>query len=140
MKNVQGNSAPSSPEELKSNPTKDILNGIRSNYSLPSRDVIDLYIHVIDEDYSGKIYNIEILPQLQYPEWESAEGLGSPQGWDFQKMDDGVTFYTRTAPLLLCEGVRLKFTIVRKVPLEDIRLYVTDEHHELLGIVVIRKK
>jgi hypothetical protein len=140
MKNVQENSTPSNSEESKSKPLKDILSGIRSSYNLPSRDVIDLYIHVIDEDYSSKIYNSEILPQLQYSEWESVEGLESPQGWEFEKMDDGVTFYTRTAPLLLCEGVRLKFKIVRKGPLQDIRLYVTNDHHELLGVVVSRRK
>lgn len=128
------------PNPEKSKTLKDILSGIRSNYKLPSRDVIDLYIHVIDEDLSGKIYDIEILPEVQEPEWESADGLESPQGWKFEKMGDGVRFYTETAPLLVCQGVRLTFKIVRKGPLWDIRLHVTDENHENLGIVVSTRK
>ncbi|KYK36865.1 MAG: hypothetical protein AYK19_00810 [Theionarchaea archaeon DG-70-1] len=128
------------PEESGSKTLKDILSGIRSNYKLPSRDVIDLYIHVVDEDLSGKIYDIEILPEVQDPEWESADGLKSPQGWKFEKMGDGVRFYTETAPLLMCQGVWFTFKIGRKGPLQDIRLHVTDKNHENLGIVVSKRK
>jgi hypothetical protein len=119
---------------------EDVLSGIRSQYTLPSRDLIDLYIHVIDSDYSGKIYDIEILPAFQEPEWESAEGLESPPGWQVEKMGNGVRFYTETDPLLTCQGERLTFKIVRKAPLQDIRLCITDEDHENLGIVISTRK
>ena len=120
--------------------SKDVLSGIRSQYTLPSRNLIEVYIHVIDSDYSGKIYDIEILPEIQEPEWESAEGLKSPPGWEFEKMGNGVRFYTETDPLLMCQGERLTFKIVRKAPVQDIQLWVTDEDHENLGIVVSTRK
>jgi len=119
---------------------KEILSGIRSTYNLLSRDVIDLYIHVTDEDHSSTIYDIEILPEDQNPSWESAEGVEAPQNWAIEKMGNGVRFYTDTDPLLLCHGVKFIFKILRKAPIQDICLHVTDKDHENLGIVLSKRK
>lgn len=83
--------------------------------------VVETEVHVIGDELDRKIFDIEILPEAQHPPWESAEGLLAPEGWDYEKLGNGVRFCTKTNPLKKCKPVRFKF----KVRAKEISRYIT---------------
>lgn len=101
--------------------------------------MVELYVHVVSEDLSNKIYDIEILPEAQQPPWENAEGLMAPEGWAHEKLGNGVRFYTKTRPLIKCKEVIYEFRVQGTIS-EKIRLHITDTNHENLGMVISTRK
>lgn len=104
-------------------------------FMLLEDNIIELYVHVLSEEYSEKIYDIEILPEIQDPSWKKAEGIKAPKGWEFEKMGKGVRFYTREKPLVECERTKFTFRVEAEEISDTIWLHVTDEDHENMGLV-----
>lgn len=102
-------------------------------------NVIELYVHVMTEEYSEEIYDIEILPEIQKPPWKKAEGLKAPEDWKFEKMGKGVRFYTEESPLLECERTKFTFKVEAGEISDIIWLHVTDEDHKNMGLVYSTK-
>lgn len=123
-------------EEPKPRPElKDILGDIDSAFVV-DEDIVELYIHVDTEAYANEIYGIEILPEVQEPPWKSAEGLKGPEGWDFEKMDKGVRFYTETMPLIKCQQKTFSFKVhATEIP-KTVKLHATDKVRENLGMII----
>lgn len=111
------------------------LTGVYSTFDF-HYDVVELYVRVVKEEYSGMIYDIEIFPEIQSPAWDSVEALEAPEGWNFEKVGKGVRFYTETNPLLKCQPVKFKFKIEGKRISWYIRVHVTDEAHGNLGMII----
>lgn len=111
------------------------MGGIYSVYTL-SHGVMELDIHVVDECYSGKIYSIEIYPQVQVPAWDTVEGIQAPEGWNFEKNGNGVRFYTETNPLLTHEHAKFRFKVNAKRISWYIRIYAANEVHDTIGILL----
>lgn len=84
---------------------------VRGMYSFFDQhyDTVDLYVRVTGEDYSRVIYDIEIIPEYQIPSWDFVEGIEAPPAWSFEKMDNGVRFFTKTNPLIKCQLTRFRF-------------------------------
>jgi hypothetical protein len=120
------------PEEKKT------LTGIRSTF-FSADNVIELYMHVESNTYSNKIYDIEILPNVQEPPWKTAEGLEAPEGWKYEKMDDGVRFSTQSNPLLKCQRTKYKFKFQATTIPESIRVHITGRDHTNMGMVLSTK-
>jgi hypothetical protein len=120
------------PEEKKT------LTGIRSTF-FSADNVIELYMHVESNTYSNKIYDIEILPNVQDPPWKTAEGLKAPEGWKYEKMDDGVRFFTQSNPLLKCQRTKFRFKFQATTIPESIRVHITSRDHTNMGIVLSTK-
>jgi hypothetical protein len=112
-----------------------IFPGIYSRFSL-RYTVIDMYISVNKEAYSNKIYDLEIFPENQRPQWDRIEVLEAPKGWNFEKIGNGVRFYTETNPLIICQGVTFRFRVEAESISWFIRGYVTDKTHRRLGMIV----
>ena len=110
------------------------MDGIHAVYTL-SRGVMELDIHVVDEDYFGKIYSIEIYPQVQVPSWDTVEGIQAPKGWNVEKTGDGVRFYTETNPLTQ-QRTTFKFKVNAKRISWYIRIYAANEVHDTIGILL----
>ena len=121
---------PTDPGEKKQFPT-----GIFSTFNL-YYDVVELYIRVNKEAYSNRVYSIEILPDAQIPQWESIEALEVPAGWNYEKIGDGIKFYTETNPLLKCQGVRFRFKIKAKRISWYMRISVTGKDNRSMGMIV----
>ena len=109
--------------------------GIYSTFTLYD-DIVELSIHVNEESCSNKIYDIEILPDAQIPQWESVEALEAPEGWSSEKIGDGVRFYTETKPLLIGQWVKFKFRVKAKRISWNIHIYLTNQHHRNIGMIV----
>jgi len=111
------------------------LKGIYSTFNL-RYDVVELFIRVNKEVYSNMIYDIEILPEIQEPVWDSVEALEAPAGWSFEKIGCRVRFYTETNPLLKCQGVKFKFKVRAEKISWYMRIHVTDKAHENMGMTL----
>ncbi|MBU7017355.1 MAG: hypothetical protein HXS44_07580 [Theionarchaea archaeon] len=98
--------------------------------------MVELYIHIDTEAYTNRIFDIEILPEIQEPPWKSAEGLKEPEGWKHEKMDDGVRFYTETNPLIKCQKKTFTFRVHATEMPKTIKLHATDKFHENLGMII----
>ncbi|KYK35944.1 MAG: hypothetical protein AYK19_01690 [Theionarchaea archaeon DG-70-1] len=126
-------------------PQKQLLTGIFSTFDLRydivnRHNVAELYIRVVKEDYSNKIYDIEIFPELQQPDWDSVEALEAPVGWSFEKSGNGVRFYTETNPLLTCQRVKFTFRVEAERISWYIRIHVTDHAHQNVGIITSTRR
>lgn len=114
---------------------KSILGGMHSTFTL-QYNVVELYIRVVDETNSSMIYSIEIFPEDQQPAWDSVEGIEAPEGWSFEKIDNGVRFYTETNPLLRCQRTRFIFK-VRAIRISwYMRVHLTNEYYWNIGEIV----
>lgn len=114
---------------------KIIAPGIFSTFHL-HHDVVELCMRANKEDYSNVIYGIEIFPDDQQPCWESVEAIEAPDGWSFEKIDNGVRFYTETDPLLICQSAKFIFKVRAERISWWIRIRVIDQSHESLGMKV----
>lgn len=114
---------------------EEFLKGIFSSFNL-RYDMVELYIRVNKEAHSNKIYGIEILPEIQQSMWESVEVIGAPEGWSFEKVGNGLKFYTETNPLLLCQRVKFTFRVKAKRISWYIRIHVTDQDHQNMGMII----
>lgn len=114
---------------------KQFFAGVSSVFYL-QHDVATLYVRVVKETYSNLIYDIEILPEIQEPTWDIVEAIDAPEGWKFEKIDNGVRFYTETNPLIRCQRKKFTFRIDAKKISWYIRIHITDQNHQNVGIIV----
>lgn len=114
---------------------KPILQGISSTFTI-MEDVVELEIHIVSEELSYLIYDVEILPEDQGALWEGVEGLEAPEGWEFEKINNnGVKFYTKVNPLISCQPLRFTFRVYAEEILPYINVHLTDENHENTGMI-----
>lgn len=123
---------------VKIHEEKQFLTGIHSTFNL-RYDVVELYVRVTDEDYSNMIYDIEIFLDAQQPAWNDIEVLEAPEGWNFEKIGNGVRFYTETNPLLTCQRTKFTFRVAAKRISWYIEIHVTDQDHQNMGILVSKR-
>ena len=116
------------------------LAGIYSIYDLLEDNVVELYVRVINDDFSGLVYDIEIFPEIQQPPWQSVEVLMMPEGWEYEKIGDGVRFHTTTNPLIKCQLTKFVFRVKAKRISWYIRIHITNEYHESLGEIVSTRR
>ncbi|MGD2247213.1 MAG: S8 family peptidase [Candidatus Methanofastidiosia archaeon] len=114
---------------------KKYLTGVYSTFNL-HHDVVEMYVRVINDDYSNVIYDLEIFREDQHPMWDSIEVLETPEGWNYEDLGCGVKFYTETNPLLKCQRVRFVFRVTAKRISWYIRIHVTDKDHQNMGMIV----
>ena len=111
------------------------MRGVYSVFDL-QHDTVDLYVRVVDENYSGMIYDIEILLEDQMLPWDFVDGIKAPPGWSFEEIDDGLRFFTETDPLLTCHLTRFRFRVQgERIPLY-MRVHVTDSEGRNMGILI----
>jgi hypothetical protein len=118
---------------------KQFLTGIFSTFNL-RYDVVELGIRANKEVYSGKIYGIEISPYIQQPRWEGIEVFETPEGWNLEKIGNGVRFYTQTNPLLVGQYMKFRFRVKASQISWYMRIHVTDKYHENLGMIISRRR
>lgn len=114
---------------------KKYLTSVHSTFNL-YHDVVEMYVRVINEDYSNVIYDLEIFREDQQPMWDSIEVIETPEGWSFEDLGCGVKFYTETNPLLKCQRVRFVFRVTAKRISWYIRIHVTDKDHQNMGMII----
>ena len=115
------------------------LKGVHATHNLLRDKVVVMHVRVVDNNYSGKIYDIEILPQAQNPSWDSVEGIEAPEGWEFEQIGDGVRFYTKTKPLITCQRTKFVFRVRARRISCYIRIHMTGKDHENLGEIVSKR-
>jgi len=101
-------------------------------------NVIELHI-CTGEAFSEAIYTIEILPKIQDPPWESAEGLEAQYNWYVEEMDNGVKFYSENNPLFSSQGITVKFRVQAKEISDRMKLHATDKNYEKKVILIAKK-
>lgn len=116
-------------------PRASILTGISSTFNL-YHDVVELHIRVVKEAYSNNIYGIEILQDLQQPIWDNVEAIEAPEGWSFEKIGNGVKFYTETNPLLMCQRTKFVFRVKATKISWFIKIHVIGHVHQNIGMMV----
>ncbi|KYK29911.1 MAG: hypothetical protein AYK19_19025 [Theionarchaea archaeon DG-70-1] len=109
--------------------------GVHSIFNL-RYNLVELYICVNKEACSNMIYNIEIFPQAQQPRWDSVEAIEAPEGWSFEKIGNGVRFYTETSPLLTHQRVKFTFRVKAERISWYMRIHATDRAHQSMGMKV----
>jgi hypothetical protein len=119
-------------------PEKQLLTGVHSTFTMYCGSV-HLYVRVVNEEHSGVIYDIEILPENQQPLWDDVEGIEAPEGWNFEKIGNGVRFYTETNPLIMCHRTKFTFRVTAKRISWHMRIHVTDQNHQNMGIIISRR-
>ena len=100
-------------------------------------DVIELHIYT-GEAFSEAIYTIEILPNIQDPPWEGAEGQAL-DNWHVEEVDNGVKFYSENNTLFSSQGITFKFKVQAKEISDEIRFRVTDKNYEKKVILIAKK-
>ncbi len=111
-----------------------------STFRILEDNVVELCIRVDTKTVSSKIYDIEILTQIQEPFWRGVEGTAAPEGWGFEEMDNGVKCYTETNPLLKDQEVTFKFKVLVEEFSNEIRLHATDIDHKYFGPIISKRQ
>ena len=115
------------------------ISGIYATYIF-RHQAMEVNIQVVDEDYSGEIYSIDIIPEVQDPSWETVEGIEAPENWTFEKIGNGVRFYTETDPLLKGQHKKFRFTVKAKRISWYIRVYAGNQSHLIVGMVLGKRQ
>ncbi|MBU7028643.1 MAG: hypothetical protein HXS48_17035 [Theionarchaea archaeon] len=119
-------------------PRKQFLPGIYSTFK-HYNDLVELYIRINKEECSDIIYSIEISPDAQMPQWESIEAFEAPKDWNFEKIGNGIRFYTETNPLTKCQGVTFRFRVKTRRISWYMRIHAMDEYRKDIGMIISRR-
>ena len=104
-------------------------------------------VHVRDEAYRNKIYDLEIYFNEQIPPWQ--QGMLVPQwptGWNGELIMDqsgapiGIRFYTLQSPLVPCQETFFWLHFIAAPPPTMILIHVTDKDHNNLGYITSRRQ
>jgi hypothetical protein len=115
---------------------KQPLTGVYSTYNLFPDNVIELNVRVVGDFYSDKIYDIEIFPESQNPPWYGIDAIEAPEGWSYEKIGNGIRFYTLTDPLIKCQPRKFIFRVWGIRISRYIEIHITDKDHENLGVIL----
>ena len=102
-------------------------------------EIVEMEVHEVRDEFSGKISFIEIFPEDQDPPWESIECvgiMGSSTGWKCKKEGTGVKFLTKSNPLIKCESIEFQFKIQSEKLPRHIRLHLIDQNKNPLDEVI----
>ena len=112
------------------------LTGVYSTYNLLPDNVIEMNVRVVGGFYSDKIYGIEIFPEAQNPPWYGVDAIEAPEGWSYEKIGNGIRFFTLTDPLIKCQPRKFIFRIWGIRISRYIEVHITDKNHENLGVIM----
>jgi len=120
---------------------KPVLTGITSLFWITPPDTILLMVHVLDEAYRNKIYDLEIYFNEQIPPWQFGLPVQWPTGWFGELLMDqsgapvGIRFYTLEVPLVPCQPQSFVLHFVAEPP-PTVLIHVTDKDHNNLGYII----
>jgi len=98
-------------------------------------------VHVLDEAYRNKIYDLEIYFNEQIPPWQFGLPVQWPTGWFGELLMDqsgapvGIRFYTLEVPLVPCQPQSFVLHFVAEPP-PTVLIHVTDKDHNNLGYII----
>ncbi len=102
-------------------------------------EIVEMEVHEVRDEFSGKIFFIEIFPEDQDPPWESIECVANNRSlgnWECKKTKNGVRFLTESSPLKECKSTTFKFKIHSEKLPSYIRLHLKDQNKNLIGEVI----
>ncbi|MBK8837117.1 MAG: hypothetical protein IPO29_20600 [Anaerolineae bacterium] len=96
-------------------------------------------MHVVGPALNGAIYDLHIVFDQQTPPWSGGVPGTLPPGWNSQPVPGGIALRTETNPLLTCQPVFIDLLNVVPPSVNQIRIFATDQNHNIIGQFVSTK-
>ena len=113
---------------------KSILTPISSTFTV-SEKIVEIKILVGEYiEGSNRIYDLEIFPGLQNPEWKNVEIIDPPPEWSSEKIGNGIRVYGNE-PIPINKEIRFRIRVDGEIG-DQILIHATNKDHENMGLII----